>query len=145
MESSFKFDDENTFLSNFYRINLEYKGFVYKSAEHLYQVAKCQRKCDRDKLRKISSPKMVKIYGRFFESRSNWDEKRKTKVMEKIVQAKFNQPELKKLLQATGDTRLIHINYLHDTFWGVCTCTKHKRTGQNMLGNILMKIRDKIV
>lgn len=74
------------------------------------------------------------------ELRPDWEDE-KTKVMEKIIRLKFRKAYLKRMLLLTGDTKLVHLTYWHDTFWGVCACTAHKRTGQNRLGEILMKIR----
>lgn len=110
-------------------MDVKYKGHVFKSAEHLFQMAKCAKKSDVDKIRNIPSPKSAKIFGRFVELRPDWEEK-KVALMEKILRIKFrNNSRLNRLLRETGDVKLIHLNYWHDTFWGVCVCTQHKRTG----------------
>lgn len=75
--------------------------------------------------------------------RPHWDVDR-VDIMETIIRCKFRNPKLKQLLRETGDMELTEQNYWHDTFWGVCGCSKHERTGLNMLGKILMKIRDEI-
>lgn len=134
------FRNEHSFLSNFYLTDIKYKGIVYRSAEHVFQAAKCSNERDREKIRNALSPKSAKILGRFVAMRPDWDAE-KAKVMEVILRLKFRNARLKRLLRETGDAELIEQNYWHDTFWGVCTCTKHKRTGLNTLGTILMKIR----
>lgn len=134
------FRDEYFFLSNFYLTDIKYKDHIYKSAEHLYQTAKCLKKGDREKVRDAITPKSAKIIGRFVKMRAHWDVD-KIEVMETVLRLKFRKPKLKKLLRQTGDMELTELNYWHDTFWGVCSCTKHQRTGLNMLGKILMKIR----
>lgn len=138
-----QFHGEHSFLSNFYLKDIKYKGIVYQSAEHLYQASKCSKVSDMEKIRNAKSPRSAKIIGRFVQMRPDWEVK-KTGVMEKILRLKFRNSKLKKLLRATGDVQLIEKNYWHDTFWGVCNCTKHKGTGQNMLGTLLMKIRAEI-
>lgn len=85
--------------------------------------------------------KKLKIVGRFIEHNPDWDDAKKTELMGKILKKKFNKLKLKKMLLETGKAEIIYINYWHDTFWGVCVCSTHKRTGQNILGGLLAKIR----
>ena len=60
-------------------------------------------------------------------------------VMERVLLSKFNHnPKLRLKLVATGDTYLEETNDWNDTYWGVCD-----GVGQNKLGELLMKIRDK--
>lgn len=54
---------------------------------------------------------------------------------------KFRQyPELAKKLVATGDAELIYGNTCGDTYWGV-----FEGEGENNLGKVLMKVRDRLV
>lgn len=137
--------DQQSFLSNFYTTNIKHKQCVYKSAEHLFQAANCAKSSDREKIRNAATAKKAKIFGRFVELRPEW-EKKKVDVMESILRIKFlKKSKLKRLLRETGDVNLTQLNYWHDTFWGTCVCSQHKRTGENMLGVILiMKIRAEI-
>lgn len=141
MVSSFR--HEYFFLSNFYMEDIKYRGRIYKSAEHMFQIAKCTKKSDREKIRNAETPRSAKIIGRFVQMRPHWDVDQ-VDIMETIIRCKFRNPKLKQLLRETGDMELTEQNYWHDTFWGVCGCSKHERTGLNMLGKILMKIRDEI-
>ena len=60
--------------------------------------------------------------------------------MRDIIRAKFNQNSMLKLkLLETIDCELIEGNTWRDYFWGVC-----KGKGKNMLGNILMEVRNEI-
>lgn len=137
------FLNENSFLSNFYLSDIKYKDHVYRSAEHLFQTVKCANESDKEKIRNVLSPKSAKIIGRFVKIRDNW-EVDKVEVMRRILREKFRKrSKLNRLLCETDDTPLIALNYWHDTFWGVCSCTQHKRTGRNMLGELLMQIRAK--
>lgn len=137
------FQEKYFFLSNYYLINLKYGNRVYKSVEHLYQTVKCLKKEDREKIRKASTPKSAKILARFIKKRPYWDVE-KIAVMDTILRKKFRDPKLKRQLKDTGNMELLNQNYHHDTFWGICGCTKHHRAGLNMLGQILMKIRTEI-
>lgn len=109
----------------------------------MFQAAKCVKSSDRQKIRDAETPRAAKIFGRFVQMRPDWDT-HKVAVMEKILMKKFRNKKLRRLLRETGDMELTEQNYWHDTFWGVCSCTKHQRTGLNMLGKILMKIRARI-
>lgn len=128
-------------LSNFYLSNIRFFNHNYKSAEHLYQTIKCANESDKKKIRKAKTPKSAKILGKRVDTKPDWTEDTKTDAMRTVLFAKFRKPKLMNKLLETNDAELIYINYLHDTFWGVCACTTHKRTGQNQLGNELMKIR----
>ena len=71
--------------------------------------------------------------------RRDWDEV-KIDFMEKAVKVKFTQlPELKKLLLETGDAELIaHSD--EDSYW----CDGGDGSGKNLLGMILMDLRDEL-
>lgn len=136
--------DQQSFLSNFYAVEIKHKGHVYQSAEHFFQAAKCAKESDRVKIRNAETAKKAKIVGRFVELRSDWNEK-KVALMTSIIRLKFlRKKKLQRLLRETGDVKLTQLNYWHDTFWGACACSQHRRTGKNMLGEILMKIRAEI-
>lgn len=141
-ELCFRADDEECFLSNFYLYDIWNKARVYKTAEHLFQITKCAERSDCKKVRNAETPKLAKIFGRFVKVKPDWEAK-KVEFMTKILRNKFRkQSRLRKLLDETGDVRLVQINYWHDTFWGICVCSMHKRTGENVFGNLLMMIRD---
>lgn len=71
--------------------------------------------------------------------RSDW-EKVKDDVMREAVRAKFTQNEhLKKTLLSTGDAALVE-HTVNDSYWGDGGNGK----GKNMLGKILMEIREEI-
>ena len=55
-----------------------------------------------------------------------------------LLRRKFENPELRAKLLATGNTELIEGNTWGDTFWGAELRTGR---GQNMLGKLIMKVR----
>jgi predicted NAD-dependent protein-ADP-ribosyltransferase YbiA (DUF1768 family) len=59
--------------------------------------------------------------------------------MRRILVIKFQNPELKAKLIATGDAQLVEGNTWGDLFWGVDTTMG---VGSNQLGKLLMGIRD---
>lgn len=135
------FREKYFFLSNEYLIPIKQKEHVYKSAEHLYQTASCVKRSDQEKIREAATAKSAKIIGKFAKKRPHWDVD-KVRTMEKVLRFKFQKSKMRKLLRETDGMELINQNYMHDMFWGVCGCTLHQRKGMNMLGKILMKIRD---
>lgn len=144
-ELNFLADSEESFLSNFYPTRMMYCDHIYKTAEQLYQSAKCVKFKDRQKIRDAETAKKAKILGNFVTPRDRW-EQIKVYTMENILDSKFSlNPELRDMLCNTNGLKLISLNYWHDTFWGCCVCSKHKRKGQNKFGLLLMKIRCKLI
>lgn len=134
------FHGDHFFLSNSYPTDIKYRSCIYKNAEHLYQAVKCSDKSDHEKIINAATSKSAIILGRRIEIKPYWDTIR-AQVMLKVLRLKFRNKKLRRLLRETDDKQLIEQNYWHDTFWGVCGCTKHQRTGLNMIGQMLMKIR----
>lgn len=61
----------------------------------------------------------------------------KIKIMLELLQIKFQNPEMLKLLKSTGDKYLVEGNDWGDIFWGI-----DNGVGKNMLGLALMYLRD---
>jgi ribA/ribD-fused uncharacterized protein len=131
------FQGEHRFLSNFWECPVYYAGIQFQSAESAYQAMKCSVKADRN-LFKHSSPGEAKKMGRKVSLRADWDQV-KLGLMKKIVAAKFTQNMA--LLQQLLDTKnavLIEGNWWGDVYWG-----QVHGVGENHLGKILMRLRDK--
>ena len=96
------FRGEYAFLSNFWEVNVTYKGLTYGSNEAAFQAQKCmteEEKMEFTQLRPSASKKL----GRQVQLRPDWEEV-KVGIMEEIVRAKFTQNEyLKWRLIGTGD------------------------------------------
>ena len=133
------FDGKYDFLSNFYEVAVRY-GYDYGSAEAAYQAQKATDSDDKSKFTEYT-PAQAKRMGRKVDMRSDWEEV-KVAYMRDILFAKFVQnPELAKRLLATSDSTLIEGNDWHDTFWGVDSKTGE---GQNILGKLLMELREEL-
>ncbi len=133
------FQDEYRFLSNFFLSEVNYKGVIWPSSEHLYQALKTLDLIKREEIRQ-ATPGKAKRLGKKVEMRSDWDEV-KDQIMSDVVWLKFSQnPELAQKLIETGDAELIEGNWWGDTYWGVC-----KGKGQNKLGEILQGIRSRLM
>jgi ribA/ribD-fused uncharacterized protein len=134
-------------------------GVEYRSVEHAYQAAKVLDPKRRQVLTLAFNPtltatKAKKIGRNFTNLRDGWDEI-KYNIMAELLVQKFSDPKMRRVLEASGKAELIEGNWWHDTYWGVCygglkdgfhgrTCEKwpHEPDGQNMLGKLLMQIRD---
>lgn len=61
-------------------------------------------------------------------------------VMLQLLRQKFlGDEELRRKLLRTGDAMLVEGNYWGDTYWGVCF-----GSGKNMLGKLLMQVREEL-
>src|SRR5574337_1059347 len=130
------FKDKYRFLSNFYPALVELDGSVYPTVEHAFQAAKTLDWDYRERIFYASTPSIAKRIGRQAPLRENW-EGIKVDIMKELLVQKFSTFELKSKLLATGDQELIEGNWWGDTFWGVCN-----GIGHNMLGKLLMEIRN---
>lgn len=124
------------FLSNFYEAPVIFEGIRYNNNEAAFQAQKCINIEDR-KAFSIMNPSEAKKAGRKVKLRSDWEEV-KVDLMYKIVRAKFLQnPQLGLKLFETKNEHLEEGNDWGDKIWGTVN-----GEGQNLLGKILMNIRD---
>lgn len=148
-----KADSENTIyfysankafgiFSNFYIAPIYIDGVRYDTTEHYFQAAKFPD--DPAHQRAVATahgPNKTAQLGRSrkHKLRDDWEEI-KDAVMETAVRAKFTQHEdLRKQLLETGDAIIVEDSPT-DAYWGVGA----ERDGKNMLGIILMKIREEL-
>lgn len=131
------FKGKYRWLSNFERCEILYNGVIYQSAEAAYQAQKTGNLKARYIFGKLDA-RESKTLGNLIHLRDDWDEV-KLQVMEEICRIKFNLPQFKSRLVATGDMDIIESNYWGDTYWGECN-----GVGENHLGKIIMKIREEI-
>jgi ribA/ribD-fused uncharacterized protein len=139
------FAGELAFLSNCYVIEggIEYEGVLYPSVENAFQAAKT---CDPEerKFFETVAPTQARRYGQKVTMRERWDYHR-VNVMQELVRAKFENPDLQQKLLATGDEPLGETNKTHDNYWGSCQCARCKGAlGLNWLGRILMTVRQEL-
>jgi len=124
------------FLSNFYLVEVKYRGLYYPSSEHAFQASKSLLVSERKMIRDLLTPGDAKRAGQRIHLRPDW-EKIKVLVMEKIVRKKFGREDILLGLLLTNGALLIEGNNHGDRFWG-----QVKGVGENHLGIILMTIRD---
>ncbi len=138
------FRNEHAFLSNFYPPPIEIDGDTYPTNEHAFQALKTDDPAERKKVREAKTPASAKTLGKRVTLREGWAQKR-FEVMERVVRAKFADPDLAALLLATGERELIEGNTWRDTTWGCVLGKDGTWKGRNELGKILMRVRNELV
>ncbi|TWU49278.1 NADAR family protein [Rubripirellula reticaptiva] len=133
--------DEYGEFSNFAAYSIKLKGKRWPTSEHYFQGQKFQDAGHREEVRKAKTPMIAARLGRDRKKklRRDW-ESIKDNVMRGAVMAKFSQhDDLRELLLATGQAKLVE-HTTNDAYWG----DGGDGSGRNMLGRILMEIRDKL-
>lgn len=134
-----QFKDEHAFLGNRFPCRLAWQGLAYGSAETAFQASKCEDVTQRKVFANCSTDKAVQK-GKELIPFPGWEESQ-LDVMESVLTAKFEQnPNLMKMLAETGNSLLTNGNNKQETFWGV---DLYSWMGENNLGKIIMKIREK--
>jgi len=147
-----EFQGKYRWLSNFYPCKIVLDGEDYNTVEHAYQAAKVDKsavtivriggknveKRVRELVGETATPGMAKKLGKRLNLRTDW-EVVKVGIMKDLLRQKFSQEPFRSQLLATGNCQLVEGNYWGDTYWGVCN-----GKGENILGNLIMTIRNEI-
>ena len=142
----------NTPFSNFYRKKFMYKGHSLIFSEQAFMIEKALQ-FDPSKVELIANTKYAqdaKGIGRQIRNYNDriWSAKR-YHAMVQVLEAKFEDPELKEILLATGDRIIVEASP-YDRIWGVGLSEEDDDLytgnwkGQNLLGKALMEVRDKL-
>jgi predicted NAD-dependent protein-ADP-ribosyltransferase YbiA (DUF1768 family) len=123
---------ETEWLRNDYRSAITIAAITYRTLEHAYQAAKTSDVATKHLIAQTDSVREARKIGRSIEQAENFNRER---VMETLQRVKFSTPELSDKLISTGTSDIIMEGY--DEFWGTGECG----TGDNMMGDILEKIR----
>ncbi|MFV0328631.1 MAG: NADAR family protein [Dysgonomonas sp.] len=133
-------DDYGEF-SNFAYSEIKLDGQRWPTVEHYFQAQKFMDKAYQKKIRTVETPMLAAMLGRYRKQklRKDW-ESIKVSVMKQALMAKFTQhSDLRDLLLSTGDAKLVeHTD--NDSYWGDGGDGK----GKNMLGRLLMDIREEL-
>lgn len=132
-------------LSNLYKRVVVFEGENFQTSEHAYQAGKARKSQVRDWILAAPSPALVAMAAHglyWWDIRSDWS-KIKFDRMRDVLRAKFSQHEdLRDLLLLTGDARLVEsatVDNPVNRTWG-----EVKGVGKNMLGKLLMEVRDEL-
>ncbi len=134
--------DEYGCFSNFARAPFEVDGKVWLTSEHYFQAMKFPDAPEyQEKIRTTPSPMVAARLGRSrsVPIRKDW-ESSKDDIMREAVRMKFTHNlEMRKILLSTGDAQLVE-HTKNDRYWG----DGGDGSGKNMLGKILMEVRDEL-
>jgi ribA/ribD-fused uncharacterized protein len=134
-------DDFGCF-SNFAAYPIRLAGDTWPTTEHYFQAQKFPDDPEHQAaIRKTASPMIAARMGRDRKKklRRDW-ESVKVSVMADALRAKFTQhPELREILLATGDAKLVE-HTTNDDYWG----DGGDGSGRNMLGTLLMRVREEL-
>lgn len=127
--------------SNFAPYPITLKGKLWPTSEHYFQAQKFAGTGHEEAVRLAKSPMIAARMGRSRQRplRPDW-EKVKNGIMREAVLAKFTQhAELRDTLLGTGDVLLVE-HTRNDSYWG----DGGDGQGENMLGQILMQVRERL-
>jgi ribA/ribD-fused uncharacterized protein len=130
---------EHSHFSNLHKCRVIIEGREHPSSEHAYQAEKSSKKEISDWIALAPYPRLAAQVAHHlsrYDIKPNWQDI-KIEVMRRALRAKFSQnPDLRDRLLSTGDRVLVESSNT-DYYWG---CGKDG-TGNNMLGVLLMEIR----
>jgi ribA/ribD-fused uncharacterized protein len=127
--------------SNFSAHGITLKGNWWPTSEHYFQAQKFAGTEHEEQVRLAKTPKQAAEMGRQRSRplRADW-EQIKDDVMREAVLAKFRTHlDIQTILLSTDDEELIEATS-NDYYWGCGT----SGTGKNMLGKILVEVREQI-
>lgn len=135
----YRLKEPGGYMSNYWKATFKIYDREWLTVEHAYQAQKCTDQTEYDAIHQAAKANDARLLGQKVKMRENWDSI-KYSVMEECVRAKFQQhQDLREQLLATGDEELIEDSPV-DWYWGCGADGK----GQNMLGKILMAIREEL-
>ncbi|WP_290920271.1 NADAR family protein [Halodesulfovibrio sp.] len=123
-------------------------GFVFKTSEALYQACRYPHLPEIQHLiLNECSPMTAKMKSKPYrpESRADWDQVRIT-VMQWCLRAKLlqNYRKFSELLLQTDSKNIVEDSH-KDNFWGAIPQSSTELVGQNILGRLLMQLREELV
>lgn len=131
--------------SNLYRRPIVFEEETFPTSEHAYQAGKARKPEVRQWLMSAPSPALLAMAAHglyYWDVTPGWSTSKFDR-MRNVLRAKFGQhDDLRELLLSTGDARLVEAatvdNEVNRT-WG-----EVNGVGRNMLGKLLMEIREEL-
>ena len=146
MNRPIHFRGGNSYLSNFYACRIRVWNREFHTVESAYQWKKCVHNNDWKTAKKMVATRtglqakyLSKSIREKAHLREEWNRQRYS-VMYALVAVRFRDRHLRKRLLDTGESELMEWVKSKEGFWGALTYDG--RAGQNMLGQILMRLRE---
>ena len=146
MNRPIQFRGGNNYLSNFYVCRIHVWNREFNTVESAYQWRKCMHHGDMQTAEKILSTRtglqakhLSKSIREKEQLRAEWNKQRYS-VMYALVAVKYRDPTLRKRLLDTREAELKEWVKSREGYWSALTYSG--QAGQNMLGNILMRVRE---
>lgn len=131
--------------SNLYRRDIAFEDEVFATSEHAYQAGKARKPAVRKWLMEAPSPALLAMAAHglyYWDVAPGWSTSKFDR-MRAVLRAKFTQhDDLRELLLSTGDARLVEsatVDSDVNRLWG-----EVNGVGRNMLGLMLMELRDEL-
>jgi N-glycosidase YbiA len=137
----YRVSDEFGCFSNFAPYPVLMEGKLWPTSEHYFQAQKFEDAEHREQIRKTKSPMIAARMGRDRKKplRRDW-ESVKVGIMRDVVRGKFTQhDDILQILLSTGDAKIVE-HTENDSYWG----DGGDGSGKNMLGRILMEVREEL-
>lgn len=134
------FRNEHFFLSNMSDSPITILGVTYPRVENAFQSLKTAIPEEKAKFVTATGAAAKSLGKRVtLEGGPEWWNEQRVPVMLELLRIKFSNPALAQMLLATGTAELVEGNTWGDKFWGVSG-----GRGENMLGKLLMQVRDEL-
>jgi ribA/ribD-fused uncharacterized protein len=143
MQTVTSFQGDYRFLSNFWPCSIWWQGVLYPTLEHAYAASKTEDPAIKAMIRCCPTPGEAKEYmgAHGIATDPGWTREKKLDIMHGLLLLKFGgrEPLLTRALLLTGEAELLEGNDWNDRFWGICA-----GTGENNLGQLLMRVRQQL-
>ena len=147
-----KVKEEYGWMGNMAPYPITFEGKVWRTSEALFQGMRFDDEVIKEIIRKEKSPMGAKMKAKKYSDQmvvvpmSELD----VEQMKKCVRMKFDQhPALKKMLMDTVGSHIYedigNRKGERHKFWGVKKINENEGEGQNMMGRILMELRDELL
>ena len=140
-------------LSNLAPCSIDIDGSTYPSSEHYYQHTKCLTAGNIRAASAVllsSDPEEAMAAGSVVKQPTEWTLKDGVTIMERVLRVKVSPNHMKAVLRSTGNKMIVEAT--RNSIWGIGqpftspnVLQPETYNGQNLLGVILMKIRDELV
>jgi ribA/ribD-fused uncharacterized protein len=130
--------------SNYQPCAVAIDGVYYRSVEHAYWASRTENIVNRRIIARTQKPGNARWLGlTLTPDRKDWREIRTT-IMYTLLWQKFSKGTHKtRLLESEG--LIQYWNFWCDVYWGQCLCKNHMGAGMNVLGNLIMDIRETLL